>query len=68
MWSQPSLPTRELHILATQFSADGKYIAWQSMARDGYESDRNRATASLYDQLGLACYEAMEAFVEYKPL
>ena len=29
---------------------------------------RNRATASLYDQLGLACYEAMEAFVEYKPL
>ena len=25
-----------------QFSADGKYIAWQSMARDGYESDRNR--------------------------
>ena len=25
-----------------QFSADGKYIAWQCMARDGYESDRNR--------------------------
>ena len=30
--------------------------------------DRNRGTASLYDKLGLACYEAMEAFVEYKPL
>ena len=30
--------------------------------------DRNRGTASLYDQLGLACYEAMEAFVEYKPI
>ena len=30
--------------------------------------DRNRATAQLYDNLGLACYEAMEAFVEYKPL
>ena len=30
--------------------------------------DRNRATAALYDSLGLACYEAMEAFVEYKPL
>jgi len=29
---------------------------------------RNRATAELYDKLGLACYEAMEAFVEYKPL
>lgn len=25
-----------------QFSPNGKYIAWQSMARDGYESDRNR--------------------------
>lgn len=24
------------------FSPDGKYIAWQSMKRDGYESDRNR--------------------------
>ena len=28
--------------------------------------DRNRATAQLYDDLGLACYEAMEAFVECK--
>lgn len=25
-----------------KFSPDGKYIAWQSMPRDGYESDRNR--------------------------
>lgn len=25
-----------------QFSPDGKYIAWQSMARDGYEADINR--------------------------
>ena len=25
-----------------QFSPDGQYVAWQSMARDGYESDRNR--------------------------
>lgn len=25
-----------------KFSPDGKYIAWQSMMRDGYESDRNR--------------------------
>ncbi len=30
-----------------QFSPDGKYIAWQSMARDGYEADRNRLC--LYD-------------------
>ncbi|MCI7119819.1 MAG: S9 family peptidase [Prevotella sp.] len=25
-----------------QFSPDGKFIAWQSMKHDGYESDRNR--------------------------
>ncbi|MDR0976914.1 MAG: glucosamine-6-phosphate deaminase [Prevotellaceae bacterium] len=29
---------------------------------------RNRGTADLYDKLGLASYEAMEAFVEYVPL
>ncbi|MGL4852325.1 MAG: glucosamine-6-phosphate deaminase [Phocaeicola sp.] len=29
---------------------------------------RNQGTAELYHQLGLACYEAMEAFVEYVPL
>jgi len=30
--------------------------------------DRNKATAELYRQLGMASYEAIEAFVEYKPL
>ncbi len=25
-----------------QFSPDGRYVAWTSMARDGYESDRSR--------------------------
>lgn len=25
-----------------KFSPDGKYVAWQSMEHDGYESDRNR--------------------------
>ena len=25
-----------------QFSPDGRYVAWQSMERDGYESDRTR--------------------------
>lgn len=29
--------------------------------------ERNRATAAIYHDLGLADYEAMEAFVEYKP-
>lgn len=28
--------------LNPQFSPDGKYIAWQSMERDGYEADLNR--------------------------
>lgn len=27
--------------LGPVFSADGKYLAWQSMATDGYESDKN---------------------------
>lgn len=30
--------------------------------------DRNRTTAQLYESLGLASYEAMEAFVRYHPL
>ena len=30
--------------------------------------DRNKATADLYTSLGLASYEAIEAFVEYHPL
>lgn len=30
--------------------------------------DRNRATAVLYNSLGLAAYEAIEAFVEYHPI
>ena len=44
------------------FLGNDERLFWQRA------EDRNRGTASLYDQLGLACYEAMEAFVEYKPL
>ncbi|MBQ5970933.1 MAG: glucosamine-6-phosphate deaminase [Prevotella sp.] len=44
------------------FMGNDERLFWQRA------EDRNRATAALYDQLGLACYEAMEAFVEYKPL
>jgi glucosamine-6-phosphate deaminase len=29
--------------------------------------DRNRETAILYDKLGLAEYEAIEAFVQWRP-
>ena len=44
------------------FLGNDERLFWQR------SEDRNRATAKVYDDLGLACYEAMEAFVEYKPL
>lgn len=42
------------------FLGNDERLFWQRA------EDRNRGTAQLYDDLGLACYEAMEAFVEYK--
>jgi len=42
------------------FLGNDERLFWQRA------EDRNRGTAQLYDNLGLACYEAMEAFVEYK--
>ena len=42
------------------FLGNDERLFWQR------SEDRNHATAALYDSLGLACYEAMEAFVEYK--
>lgn len=44
------------------FLGNDERLFWQRA------EDRNRATAKLYDDLGLACYEAMEAFKEYIPL
>ncbi len=44
------------------FMGNDERLFWQR------SEDRNRATADLYDKLGLASYEAMEAFVEYVPL
>ena len=44
------------------FLGNDERLFWQR------SEDRNRGTASLYDQLGLASYEAMEAFVEYIPI
>lgn len=43
------------------FLGNDERLFWQRA------EDRNRGTAKLYDSLGLACYEAMEAFVEYHP-
>ena len=42
------------------FLGNDERLFWQRA------EDRNRDTAKRYDELGLACYEAMEAFVEYK--
>ena len=44
------------------FLGNAERLFWQR------SEDRNRGTAALYDSLGLASYEAMEAFVEYIPL
>jgi glucosamine-6-phosphate deaminase len=43
------------------FLGNDERLFWQRA------EDRNRGTAKLYDDLGLACYEAMEAFVQYRP-
>ena len=44
------------------FMGDDERLFWQRA------EDRNHATAELYAQLGLANYEAIEAFVQYHPL
>ena len=44
------------------FLGNDERLFWQRA------EDRNRATADIYDRLGLACYEAIEAFVQYHPL
>ena len=41
------------------FLGNDERLFWQRA------EDRNRALAKRYDDLGLACYEALEAFVEY---
>ncbi|MDR0796505.1 MAG: glucosamine-6-phosphate deaminase [Tannerella sp.] len=43
------------------FLGDDERLFWQRA------EDRNRATADLYQKLGLASYEAIEAFVRYIP-
>ena len=44
------------------FLGDDERLFWQR------SEARNRATAEMYWKLGLASYEAIEAFVEYKPI
>ncbi len=48
-----------------RFSPDGKYIAWQSMERDGYESDRNRLCVfNLENKLKTYVTESFESGVD----
>lgn len=44
------------------YLGDDERLFWQRA------EDRNRSTAEVYHQLGLASYEAIEAFVQYIPL
>jgi len=44
------------------FLGDDDRLFWQRA------EERNHATAKLYEDLGLASYEAMEAFVQYHPI
>ncbi len=67
--SPEELRSKRLSILKHQsqmesapFLGNDERLFWQR------SEDRNRATAELYRALGLAAYEAIEAFVEYKPL
>lgn len=67
--SPEELRSKRLSILKHQsqmesapFLGNDERLFWQR------SEDRNRGTAELYHKLGLASYEAIEAFVEYKPL
>jgi len=44
------------------FLGNDERLFWQRA------EERNQSTAGLYNKLGLASYEAIEAFVEYKVL
>ena len=44
------------------FLGNDERLFWQR------SEERNRTTAELYNKLGLASYEAIEAFVRYIPL
>jgi glucosamine-6-phosphate deaminase len=49
----------QIHDAPFRDPENGK-LSWQRSI------DRNKATADLYSSLGLASYEAMEAFVQFK--
>ena len=54
-----AIPRHQSQMESAPFLGNDERLFWQRA------EDRNRALAKRYDDLGLACYEAMEAFVEY---
>jgi len=60
MNKRKSILRHQSQMESAPFLGNDERLFWQR------SEDRNRATASLYEQLGLASYEAIEAFVEYK--
>ena len=60
---------RKINSIFKHESQKDKALFPGSDAREFWQraEDRNRATAELYNQLGLAEYEAIEAFVQWTP-
>lgn len=60
-YKRNSILKHQSQMESAPFLGDDERLFWQR------SEDRNKATAELYRQLGLASYEAIEAFVEYNP-
>ena len=61
-WEIENIEKHQSQMESAPFLGNDERLFWQR------SEDRNRGTANLYNKLGLASYEAMEAFVEYIPL
>lgn len=61
-YKRNSILKHQSQMESAPFLGDDERLFWQR------SEDRNRATAQLYRSLGLASYEAIEAFVRYHPV
>lgn len=61
-WKRNAILKHQSQAESAPYLGDDERLFWQRA------EDRNRATAELYRALGLASYEAIEAFVQYIPL
>lgn len=61
-YKRNSILKHQSQMESAPFLGDDERLFWQR------SEDRNRATAELYQRLGLASYEAIEAFVRYHPV